>query len=184
MRAVLLEVPAAMLDERHRLELDGRDELWNGVLHIVPPPGGPHQEVGGELFLVLGPLAKHYGLRPHYETGLFGADDDYRVPDQLYCRPEQQSDRGAEGAQLVVEIRSKGDETYDKIGFYAELGVREMLIVHPAGRWVELLRAVGGRLLPVSADAEGAVRSDVLDARFATVEGRLRVTWRDGVADV
>ncbi|MGH3852103.1 MAG: Uma2 family endonuclease [Pseudonocardiaceae bacterium] len=184
MRAVLLEVPAAMLTERRRLGLDGRDEVWNGVLHMVPPPGGPHQDVGAELFLALGPLAKRHGLRPRYETGLYRADDDYRVPDQLYCRPGQLSDRGAEGAELVVEIRSKGDETYDKIGFYAQVGVREMLIVHPDGRWVELLRAVGGRLLPVSADAESAVHSDVLDARFATVEDRLRITWRDGVADV
>ncbi|MGH3872013.1 MAG: Uma2 family endonuclease [Pseudonocardiaceae bacterium] len=184
MRAVLLEVPAAMLHERRRLGLDGRDEVWNGVLHLVPPPGGPHQEVAAELFLILAPLAQRHGLVPSYETGLFRADDDYRVPDQLYCRPEQQSDRGAEGAELIVEIRSKGDETYDKIGFYAELGVREMLIVHPEGRWVELLRAVGGRLLPVSADAAGVVRSDVLDAQLATVEGRLRITWRDGVADI
>jgi Uma2 family endonuclease len=76
--------------------------------------------------LILGPLAERHGLVPSYETGLFGADDDYRVPDQLYCRPGQQSDRGAEGAELIVEIRSKGDETYEKIGFYAELGVREI----------------------------------------------------------
>ncbi|HEY6424857.1 MAG TPA: Uma2 family endonuclease [Pseudonocardiaceae bacterium] len=184
MRAVLLEVPEAMLAERRRLELDGRDEVWNGVLHMVPPPGGPHQQVGGELFLVLGPLAKRRGLRPYFETGLFRTADDYRVPDQLYCRPEHESERGAEGAELVVEIRSKGDETYEKIGFYAALGVREMLIVHPEGRWVELLRAVGDRLLPVSADAAGVVRSDVLDAQFATVEDQLRITWQDGVAAI
>ncbi|MGH3698985.1 MAG: hypothetical protein ACRDRU_29160 [Pseudonocardiaceae bacterium] len=139
MRAVLLEVPEAMLAERYRLGLDGRDEVWNGVLHIVPPPGGPHQEAGGELFLVLGPLAKRQGLRPHYETGL---------------------------------------------GFYAELGVREMLIVHPEGRWVELLRAVGGRLLSVSADPEGGVRSDVLARLVARPchAGRYRVDGGHGAA--
>ncbi|MGH3511838.1 MAG: Uma2 family endonuclease [Pseudonocardiaceae bacterium] len=142
MRAVLLEVPEAMLAERRRLGLDVRDEVWNGVLHMVPLAGGPHQRVGSQLLLVLAPLAQHQGLTPSYETGLFRAGDDYRVPDQ--------------GAELVVEIRSEGDETYEKIGFYAELGVREMLIVHPEGRWVELLRAVGGRLLPVSADTEGS----------------------------
>ncbi len=184
MRAVLLEIPQAMLTERRRLGLDGRDEVWNGVLHMVPPPGGPHQEMNGELYLVLGPLAKRRGLHPYFETGLFRGSDDYRVPDQLYCRPEQRSERGAEGAELVVEIRSEGDETYDKIGFYAGLGVREMLIVHPQGHWVELLRAVGGRLLPVTADVEGAVRSEVLRARFATVAGRLRITWEDGAAEL
>ncbi|MGH3766802.1 MAG: Uma2 family endonuclease [Pseudonocardiaceae bacterium] len=184
MRAVLLEVPVAMLNERRRLGLDGRDEVWNGVLHMVPPPGGPRQEVGGELFLVLGLLAKRLGLSPRYETGLFRADDDYRVPDQLYCRPEQESDRGAERAELVVEIRSKGDETYEKIDFYAQVGVREMLIVHPTGRWVELLRTIGDRLLPITADAAGVLRSDVLDAQFATIDGQLRITWHDGAADI
>lgn len=184
MRAVLLEVPESMLNERHRLGLDGRDEVWNGVLHMVPPPGGPHQRLGSELLQVLAPLGKRRGLVASYETGLFCATDDYRVPDQLYCRPEQLSDRGAEGAELVMEIRSKGDETYEKIGFYAVVGVREMLIVHPEGRWVELLRAVGDRLLPVSADAEGGMRSEVLGVRFATVDGRLRITWNGGGADV
>ncbi len=184
MRAVLLEVPEAMLAERRRLGLDGRDEMWNKVLHMVPPPGGPHQRLGTQLIRVLGPLAERRGLVASYETGLFRAAEDYRVPDQLYCRPEHQSERGAEGAELIVEIRSKGDETYEKIGFYAGLGVREMLIVHPEGRWVELLRAVGDRLLPVTADAGGSVRSEILGAQFTTVEGRLRITWADGVADV
>ncbi len=173
-----------MLAERRRLGLDGRDEMWNRVLHMVPPAGGPHQRLGSELLQVLAPLGKRRGLAASYETGLFRAADDYRVPDQLYCRPEHQSDRGAEGAELVIEIRSEGDETYEKIGFYAALGVREMLIVHPEGRWVELLRAVGDRLLPVSADTEGRVRSAVMGAQFATVAGRLRITWEDGVADV
>lgn len=106
------------------------------------------------------------------------------LPDQAYYRPEHQSDRGAERAELVVEIRSNDDETYDKIGFYAQVGVREMLIVHLEGRWIELLRAVGSRLLPVSADAHGVLRSEVLGAQFATVDGRLRITWQDGTADI
>ena len=173
-----------MLAERCRLGLDGRDEVWNGVLHIVPPARGPHQRLGSELLQVLALPGKRRGLVASYETGLFRTADDYRVPDQLYCRPEHESERGAEGAELVVEIRSKGDETYEKIDFYAGLGVREMLIVHPEDRWVELLRAVGGRLLPVTADAAGSVHSEVLGAQFTTVEGRLRITWENGVADV
>lgn len=184
MRAVLLDVPKSMLDERRRLGLDGRDEMWDGELHMVPPAGGPHQRLNSDLFLVLGPLAKRRGLLPFIETGLFAVADDYRVPDQLHCRPEQCSERGAEGAELVVEVRSPDDETYAKLDFYARCGVREMLIAHPRGRRVELLRAVGGRLLPVSADAEGGARSEVLGARFTTAGDVLRVGWEDGAADV
>ena len=98
--------------------------------------------------------------------------------------PEHESERGAEGAELVVEIRSAGDETYEKIDFYAELGVREMLIAHPEDRRVELLRFVDGRSTVVSADAEGWVRSDVLGARFGTADKQLHVSWEDGFADI
>lgn len=59
-----------------------------------------------------------------------------------------------------------------------------MLIVHPESPTVELLRAVGDQLLPVTTDADGGVRSDVLGARFTTVDGRLRITWQDGIADI
>lgn len=47
-----------------------------------------------------------------------------------------------------------------------------------------MLRAVGSRLLPVTADAHGVLRSEVLGAQFATVDGRLRITWQDGTADI
>ncbi len=91
-----------MLDERRPLGLDGQDEMWDGVLHMVPPAGGP-QRIGAKLLAVLLPLAGRRGLVGHYEAGLFRSQSDYRVPDQLYCRPEDMSERGAEGAALVVE---------------------------------------------------------------------------------
>lgn len=184
MRAVLLSVPPEMLEERRRLGLDGRDEMWDGVVHVVPPAGDAQQEVQADLFHVLYPLAKRRGLVPRFETGLFRDESDYKVPDQLYCRPEHRSTRGAESAELIIEIRSPGDETYDKIDWYAALGVREMLIVHPAGRRFELLRNVGGRLLPVSPDAGGGHRSEVLDLGLATVDERLLLTWDGGSAEI
>lgn len=186
MKAVLLDVPESVLQDRRRRGLDKRDELWDGVLHMVPPASELHQRVGAELLMVLGAQARRRGLRAYYETGLFRTGDDYRVPDQAYVRPEATSERGLEeGADVVVEFVSEGDETYDKIDWYAARGVAEMLIVHPSDRRVELLRRVGDRLLPVTADAEGVVRSDVLGAAFATVDGpRLRVTGDETAVDV
>ena len=121
---------------------------------------------------------------PHVETGLFRDTHDYRVPDQLYCRPEHTSERGAEGAELVVEVRSPGDETYDKLDFYAALGVREMLVVHPTERRVEVFRAVGDppRLLPVQAAPDGAVSLDTLGVRMHGGDGALHLTWDGGRA--
>jgi Uma2 family endonuclease len=184
MRVVWLEAPETLLDERRRLGLDVRDEMWDGVLHVVPPPGGPHQGLSTEFLLAAGPVAKRLGLVPRMETGLFRAADDYRVPDQLYCRPEHLSDRGAEGAELVVEVRSEGDETYRKLPFYAALGVREVLVLHPEPRRAELYRLVEDQLLPVQADAAGELASAVLGVRVAPAGDTLHLTWDDGSADV
>lgn len=182
MRGVLVEVPEQMLAERRRLGLDGRDEMWDGVVHMVPPASGRHQRLGTELLVALSPLAKRLGMVPSYETGLFRGADDYRVPDLIFCRAEHVSDRGAEGADLVVELRSPDDETYAKLDFYAALGVREMLVVHPGDRTVELFRLVKARLLPVSPDAEGGLRSDVLGVHLTTHGDGLHLSWDGGSA--
>jgi Uma2 family endonuclease len=187
MRVVMLEAPPeveAMLAERRRLGLDVFDEMWDGVLHMPPPPGGPHQRLNTKLNAMVYAVAERRGLVPHMETGLFRSDDDYRVPDQLFSRPEHLSERGAEGADLVVGIRSPEDETYDKIDFYARMGVREMLVVHPKDRRVELFRAVGGRLMPVQPGPDGALESDVLGITLRTVDGKLEITWDGGSATV
>lgn len=39
----MLEVPEGLLAERARLGHDRFDEMWEGVLHMVPPP---RSEVG------------------------------------------------------------------------------------------------------------------------------------------
>lgn len=184
MRVLMLDAPTGLLEERRRLGLDGRDEMWDGVLHVIPPPGGPHQALSSEFFLVVGPLAKRLGLVPLMETGLFRADDDYRVPDQLYRRPDQGSQRGAEGAEVVVEVRSSGDETYRKLPFFAAVGVREVIVLEPEKRHVELFRGVEGEMRPVSADADGALRSEVLGLQLHTSDGVLRLRWSDGTAEI
>jgi Uma2 family endonuclease len=188
MKAVLVEVPESLLEERRRTGADRWDELWEGELHMVPPPSGLHQRLGMELAMVLNPLAKAVGLVGSYETGLYrpGTDLDYRVPDQVYARPELATDRGVDGpAEVVVELVSPGDETYDKLGFYADLGVGEVLVVHPSERRLELFVLRGGRHVLVQADADGRVRSPALGATFSPAPGpRLAVSWEGGEAEV
>ena len=54
--------------------------------------------------------------------------------------------------------------------------------MHSADRTVELFRLVDTRLLPVSADAEGGLRSDVLDVRCVTRDDTLQLSWDGGSA--
>src|SRR5262245_45866015 len=121
-RAVMLEVDPKLLAERARLGLDIRDEMWDGELHIVPQASGPHQRFGTRLAVVLLPLAEARGLEMSYETGLYRLENDYRVPDLMIYRSGHASDRGAEGAELVIEIRSPGDETMIKLPWYLAQG--------------------------------------------------------------
>jgi len=179
----MLDAPKDMLDERRRLGLDGRDEMWNGVLHVVPPAGGPHQRLSGDFYFVVRPIAERRGLVSFYGTGLFDDESNYRVPDLLFCRPEHLSERGAEGADIVVEVRSPDDESYAKLDFYAAKGVREVLVLHPKGRRFELFCLVDGRLLPVSTKG-GVVESEVLGIGLSTVDSKLRITCSDGSADI
>ena len=184
MRVLMLDTPQWLLDERRRLGQDVRDEMWDGVLHTVPPPGGPHQLLSTRFVMAVGPLAQRAGLEPLMETGLFRTPDDYRVPDQSYCRPEHLSDRGAERAELVVEVRSERDETYEKAPWYAQMGVQEMIVLHPHDRRVELFRAPGGQFVPVQTGADGELVSDVLGIALRTVGGKLEITWSGGSATV
>jgi len=181
----MLEAPQALLDERASKGLDRRDEMWDGVLHVVPPAQGRHQDIGSQFVAMLQPLARGCGLKYLYETGVFrpGRDDDYRVPDNLVCSPDVMSERGVEGAaHAVVEIASPGDESYDKIGWYLDVGVREVVIVDRDTLVVEVFRSVDGRGEPVRAD-DTTLRA--LGVRFMRVDGdHLRVTWPGGQAEV
>ena len=178
----MLEVPQALLDERRRKGLDKSDEMWEGELHMVPPPSERHQDVSYRLLRVLGTIAEDRGLVARFETGLFrpGVDNDWRVPDQTYARPELRSERGIEGAaSLVVEILSPHDETYAKLDWYASVGVGEALAVDPDTGRVELFANREGRMVPVE-----PVVIEALDVRAETVDGTLRLTWDGGTADI
>jgi hypothetical protein len=54
--------------------------------------------------------------------------------------------------------------------------VREVLILEPVTRAVEIYRLAGPSYLVVGADEQGRVHAETIDARFRTVPGpRLRV---------
>ncbi len=87
-----------------------------------------------------------------HEFNLGDAEQDFRVPDGGLHRP------GAAGvwlstAALVVEIVSPGDETWDKLPFYATHQVDEILIVNPGERTIHWLALTGVSTAPSSTAA-------------------------------
>ncbi len=164
MRAVVLEMDERTLKERERLGLDRRDEMWEGVLHLVPPPSERHQGIENALLVALWPAAKSRGWRVRTDTGVFASASDYRVPDIVIYSSEAASERGVDGApELVVEVASPGDESYEKIPWYFGRGAKAVLVIDRDTLALKLY-AQGG---PVPAASDGSVLLEPLDVRVA-----------------
>jgi Uma2 family endonuclease len=143
----------ALLERRHRAGVDRLDEVWQGVRHMVPGPSIEHADISQQLAELLGPQARAVGLRPTMsEFNLGESEHDFRVPDGGLHRP------GATGiwhatAALIVEILSPGDETRQKLPFYAAHHVDEILIVDPDERTVTWLGLRDGEYQPTQQSA-------------------------------
>ncbi|MHB2000708.1 MAG: Uma2 family endonuclease [Solirubrobacteraceae bacterium] len=137
----------AVLARRRRLGQDRKDEVWEEVLHVVPGPSGEHSAVGAEVKSLTRESARLAGLTVSDEFNL-GASGDFRVPDGGLHRA---TPRGTwiPTAALVLEVLSPGDETWEKLPFYAAHDVDELLIVDPEQRAVHWLALSGGAYEPV-----------------------------------
>ena len=152
MRTLVLDPPTAgldpLLERRRRSGLDRFDEVWQGVLHMVPAPSGPHSSVEWQLAQILGPLTGGAGLHAGGQFNLGEDEHDFRVPDGgLHRAPPLAT--WFPTAALVVEIVSPGDESWEKLPFYAAHHVDEVLIVDPQERSVSWLGLKDGEYRPI-----------------------------------
>jgi len=137
-----------LLERRRMLGQDLLDEVWEGVYHMNPAPAGRHADIVQQIAELLGPPARGAGLLPMISIFNLGEPDNYRVPDGGLHRERADRVYYATTA-LVVEVVSPGDETWDKLDFYATHHVDELLIVDPAKRTVDCLSLSGGQYEPV-----------------------------------
>jgi Uma2 family endonuclease len=168
MRTLLPDPPPAeieaILERRRRAGADRRDEVWEGVLHMAPAPLRRHAELQAQIVRLLGVPADSAGLRT---VGAFnlGHEGDYRVPDAALLEPGPDA-LYVTTAALVVEILSPGDESWEKLPFYASRQVDELLIVDPQKRSVDWLALAGGEYRPVQ-------RSSLIDLGRAELSDQI-----------
>lgn len=149
MQILVLEDPPphevqALMERRRRSGLHRLDEIWDGVLHMVPAPSGEHAYLAQQLAELLGPPARAAGLVPTmHEVNVGASEDDFRIPDGALHR-EIPRTVWFPTLPLVVEIASPGDESWQKLPFYASHGVDEVLIVEPAQRKIHWLMLKDG----------------------------------------
>jgi Uma2 family endonuclease len=153
MRKTLLPDPPpvemqALLERRRQLGQDRRDEVWEGVYHVVPAPSGEHAVLAAQVKRLLAPAAADAGLVVTDDFNVGNSGSDFRIPDGGLHRSPPRGIWLATAA-LVLEILSPGDETWQKLPFYAAHDIDEVMIVDPDTRLVHWLGLAGGRYSPI-----------------------------------
>ncbi len=163
MKAVLVQVPDHLLAQRKLTGADQWDEMWDGVLHMGPSPNRTHQELEGvlETWFRLH-WAPTCGGKVYHQINLArdrNWTSNYRIPDLVLLTPDRfdiDHDEYFEGApSAVVEIRSPGDESYEKLPFYAQLGVPEVWIFDRDTRSPELHQLTAAQYETQTPDGDG-----------------------------
>jgi Uma2 family endonuclease len=156
MPTVVLDPPPVELEElierRRRLGQDRRDEMWDGVLHMNPVPSLPHSTLVVRLAMLLDAPARAAGLTVSAEFNLGEHESQYRIPD-LGLHRGLPAGVWVPTAAIAVEILSAGDETWDKLPYYAERGVEELVVVDPRARSVRWLALAAGEYRDVERSA-------------------------------
>ena len=168
MKAVMPVALPDVMAWRKNVGADQWDEMWEGVLHMPPPPNVGHQDLEGSLEAYL----RRYwtpasGGKVYHQIALTpsaaGWTKNYRVPDLVLLLPQRFAiDRNEyfEGApDVAVEIHSPGDEAYEKLPFYAELGVPEVWIIHRDTKEPEIHVLKRNRYKKQPTRADGWLRS-------------------------
>ena len=190
MKAVMANVPEHILEWRRRTGADQWDEMWEGVLHTAPSPNRDHQDFEYELEAL---LREHWavpnGCRVYHQINIAERGtwpNNYRIPDLVLLTPERfQIDRNEYfdgGPDAVVEIHSPGDEAYEKLPFYALVGVREVFVIDRDTRQPEIHELVGGDFQLREPSRDGWILSNVggFELRSATNDKlEIRIIGRD-----
>lgn len=136
-------------ERREQLGLDHYDEVWEGVLHMNPPPSTEHQDLLQQLTLLFDPLARNAGLVPLIQVFGLGEDrHNYRSPDGGLFHTKPHGVWQATAA-LVIEVVSPDDKTWAKLDYYAAHDVEELLIIDPGEHRAHWFALRDGKYEPV-----------------------------------
>ncbi|HTU17986.1 MAG TPA: Uma2 family endonuclease [Gemmataceae bacterium] len=183
MKAVMPSLLPDVQAMRKRTGADRWDEMWEGVLHMPPMPNRDHQDLEfcleSYLRFYWAPTCQGKVYHQINLAAIGGWMSNYRIPDLVLLLPQRFAiDRNEyfEGApDVVVEIRSPGDETYEKLPFYRDLGVPEAWVIDRDTRIPEMHVLKRGRYKKQSATAQGWVRSPNMRIEMAGLNGKLAV---------
>jgi hypothetical protein len=167
MKAVMSDVPLFILSWRKQTGAERFDEMWEGVLHMTPSPNLDHQDFEWALETWLRThWAAPLGNRVHHQINVAsvgGWPNDYRIPDLVLLTSDRffiDRNEYFNGAPtVVVEIHSPDDESYEKLPFYAKIGVGEVWIIERDTKTPAVYLLQNGEYKELASDAAGWLHS-------------------------
>lgn len=167
MKGVMPIIPPELLAHRKLTGAYRWDEMWDGVLHMQPLPHLAQQDLEAEMEMYLRlRWAPGRGAKAYHQINVArpgGWPNDYRIPDLVILLPPRfaidRNEYFEGGPDVVVEIHSPDDEAYEKLPFYARLGVPEVWIIHRDTKEPEIHVLKRGRYKKQAARADGWLRS-------------------------
>lgn len=151
------ELIREFIQERRDQGTDRYDEVWEGVYIVPPLATNAHQGLTVALAAIAYNVITLEGRGTAYAGAnvsdrRFGWKRKFRAPDLVVVlfgsRAVDCNTHWMGGPDFLVEVQSPGDQTQEKIPFYSEIGVRELLIVHRDTRRLRLYRHDGTKLVP------------------------------------
>ncbi len=135
-------------DDYLLLPEESRYEIIDGDLQMSPAPTARHQRIVREIVLILAEFVRRHDLGEVMVSpfDVILSETDVVQPDILFVTKDRASiirEKGAFGApDLVIEILSPATANRDrtvKAKLYARAGVRELWLVDPDAKTVEVL---------------------------------------------
>ncbi|MEW4571032.1 Uma2 family endonuclease [Tautonia sp. JC769] len=179
-------VEERLLEQRRASGGDRFDEVWDGVYVMSPLANNEHQLIATQLSGIL-QIALNFGERGLVFAGVNVTDrqedwkQNYRCPDvAVFLNGTSAVNRESHwfgGPDFAVEVASKGDRAREKLGFYAAVSTREVLVIDRDPWGLELYRLAGGRLERVGTSRPGepaALASEVVPLAFRLGEAEPR----------
>ena len=158
---------------------DRFDEMWEGVLHMAPCQTFHHQSHASRLLSffieVWCPATGGAAVMQINVSSPERWDQDYRIPDVSVMLPDRVPQGEAVFVQpnVVFEVRSPGDETYEKLPFYAAVGVEAVVVVERDTKAMQVfaLSDASFVLAPPSADGWTLIAPVGVELRAESTDG-------------
>jgi Uma2 family endonuclease len=178
----------ALIRERQSTGADRFDEVWNGVYVMAPSADNEHFDLSSEWnFIIKSVLPDRNAARVHSGPNISDRTTrwtkNYRCPDIAVFFPNNPArDMGTfwfGGPDFAIEVISPEDRSRKKLGFYAKVGVRELLLIDRKPWSLELYRLTDGELKLVgmsTPDQAQSLTSQVLPISLRLLPGDPRPT--------